>query len=198
MRPRRQGRRPSRLGALRRAPQGDGRTEANPLVPPRPLSQGHRARHPFARHDRRAAADLDRLSSALRRPVPDAAQFVESVGAVVAGRDHGRGHGAGDRHPQHRSLGRLDARLHRHDHGRDAGRSLAEASRLRASGDLDAHARGRASARRCARRVPGLCHRPSGHPVLHRHARRTLGLARRRLVGDQRADRGAARTRDFG
>ena len=56
-----------------------------------------------------------------------------SVGAVFAGRDHGDRHGAGYRHPQHRSVGRLDARLPRHDHGGRSGRSAAEASRLRQS-----------------------------------------------------------------
>ena len=35
--------------------------------------------------------------------------------------DHGDRHGAGHRDPQHRSVGRLDARLHRHGHGRDPG-----------------------------------------------------------------------------
>ena len=54
---------------------------------------------------------------------------------------------------------------------------------------LDRHARGRLDPRRHDRRFPRLDDRLSRHSVLHRHARRPAGLARRRLVGDQRARR---------
>ena len=40
--------------------------------------------------------------------------------------------------------------------------------------------------------LPRLCDRLSRHSVLHRHARRPAGLARRGVVGDKRADGGAA------
>ena len=118
------------------------RTTATLQFSPRPLSQSHRARHAHARHDRRAGRDLDRFARSLRRLVSDTAQSLESVGTVFVGRDHGGRHGAGHRHPQHRSVGRLDARLPRHDHGGRSGRSAAEASRLRQSRHLGRHARG--------------------------------------------------------
>ena len=116
-----------------------------------------------------------------------------SVQSVV-GCHHGDRHGARHRHPQHRSVGRLDARLRRHGHGRDPGRRAAEISRLRASGNLDRRAgeRGWCSASLLGA-LQGCADRLSRHSVLHRHARRPSGLARRGLVGDARADRGAAR-----
>ncbi|MNE51200.1 hypothetical protein D3C80_1458180 [compost metagenome] len=56
---------------------------------------------------------------------------------------------------------------------------------------MDRHASGRHSRRRRHRHAAGLYHRLPECAVVHRHARRSAGLARRHLVRHQRSHRGA-------
>ena len=162
------------------------------------VPQSHRGRHPHARHDRRAGADLDRfqhhyLGSERRGPVPDAAQLMEFERPDVVDRGHGERHGARHRHAPHRPLGRIDHRLRLDDHRRRAGPYPAGLSRPRQSGDLDHRRRPRSGDRRGDRRLSRLARRLYRHSVLHRHAWRAIVLARRRVVGDGGPDDRAAR-----
>ena len=158
----------------------------------------HRNRHTHARHDRRTGADLDRVQylhagSDRREPVPDAAKSLEPVGSDLLDRHHGDRHGAGHRHAPYRSVGRIDHRFRLDHHRRRPGAYPAGLSRPRQSGDLDHRGRRSASARRGDRRLSRLARRLSRHSRLHRHARRPVVLARRRMVGDDRPDHRAAR-----
>ncbi len=111
------------------------------------------------------------------------------LGADLVRRRDGDRHGADHRHPQHRPVGRLDARLLRHDHGRHAGEDPAAISRLRAPGHLDHHARPAAFVVGAAiGALQGSIIAFLNVPVLHRHARRPARLARRHLVRHQRPD----------
>ena len=79
------------------------------------------------------------------------------------------------------------------DHRRRAGPLPAGLSRPRQSGDLDHRRDHRARGRRGDRRLSRLARRLSRHSRLHRHARRPIVLARRRVVGDGGPDDRAAR-----
>ena len=72
-------------------------------------------------HAGRAGRHLAGLPRLHRRPLPDPPQPLQPVGADLVGGGDGDRHGLRHRHPQHRPVGRLAARLPRHDHGRDAG-----------------------------------------------------------------------------
>ena len=153
-----------------------------------------RDRHAPARHDRRADPDLDRLSG--RRPVAHRrgrishpAQSLEPLGPDLGHRGHEHRHGAHHRDAPHRSLGRLDAELHRRRDRRGAGLLAVARARLRPSRHLDHRRRHRARARRRARRFQWLPRRLCRHPLLYRHVGRPDRLQRRRLVGDPRRDR---------
>ena len=106
-----------------------------------PVSQAaarHRDRHPHDRHDRRAAADLDRLSPLhahrqRRRPVHHAAQSLEPAGPDLLDRGHGDGHGADHRDAPYRPFRRLDPGLHLDDHRRRSGLFARQISRPRQS-----------------------------------------------------------------
>ena len=162
------------------------------------VAPSHRGRHSHARHDRRAGADLDRfqhhyLGSNRRGPVPVAAQLVEFERPDVVDRDHGDGHGARHRHAPHRPLGRIDHRLRLDNHWSGAGPYPAGLSRPRQSGDLGYRRDHRLGDRRGDRRLSRLAGGLYRHSVLHRHPRRPIVLARRRLVGDDGSDDRAAR-----
>src|SRR3546814_19057803 len=64
---------------------------------------------------------------------------------------------------------------------------------FRKSPDLGSLGAGGPRRRRRDRHAAGIHHRLSARLVIHRHARWTAALARRRLVGDRRADRGPPR-----
>ena len=133
------------------------------------------------------------LGSNRRGPVPVAAQLMEFERPDVVDRGHGDGHGARHRHAPHRPLGRIDHRLRLDDHRRGAGPYPADLSRPRQSGDLDHRRDPCLGDRRGDRRLSRLAGRLHRHSVLHRHARRPIVLARRRVVGDDRPDHRAAR-----
>ena len=161
-------------------------------------AQSHRGRHPHDRHDRRSGADLGRLQhlyagSDRRGPFPHAAQPLEFERTDVVDRDHGDGHGAHHRHAPYRPFRRIDHWLCLDHHWRRSGPYSAALSRPRQSGDLGyCRCRG-ARDRRRHRRISRLAGRLCRYPRLHRHARRSIVLARRRVVGDDRPDDRAAR-----
>ena len=111
----------------------------------------------------------------------------------VVDRGHGDRHGARHRHAPHRPLGRVNHWLCLDDHRRGAGPYPAGLSRPRQSGDLDHRRHPCFGDRRGDRRLSRLAGRLHRHSVLHRHPRRAIVLARRRLVGDDRPDHRAAR-----
>ena len=181
----------SSSAAPRRDRRHAGRTAAAPV------DARDRDRHAHARHDRRAAADLDRLSYLhdrlhRRGPVHHAAQSLEPAGPDLLDRGDGDRHGADHRHAPHRSFRRFDPWLRLDDHRRHAGLFPAQISRPRQSLHLDHHGAHGARDRRRDRRVSGLARRLSRHSRLHRHARRPIVLARRGLVGDDGRDHRAA------
>ena len=162
------------------------------------IAAGDRGRHPHDRHDRRAGADLGRfpplyVDRQRRRPVSDAAKPVELDGPDLLDRHHGDRHGADHRDAPHRPFGRIDRGLRLDDHRRRAGPRPAGLSRPRQSGDLDHRGRSSRGDRRGDRRLSRLARRLSRHSGLHRHARRPIVLARRRVVGDDGSDDRAAR-----
>ena len=111
----------------------------------------------------------------------------------VVDRGHGDRHGARHRHAPHRPLGRVNHWLRIDDHRRGAGPYPTGLSRPRQSGDLDHRRHPCFGARRGDRRLSRLAGRLHRHSVFHRHARRAIVLARRRVVGDDRPNHCAAR-----
>ena len=128
-----------------------------------------------------------------RGPVPHAAKSLEFVGPDVLDRGDGDRHGADHRHAPHRSFGWGDPWLRFNDHRRDAGLCPAPLSRHQQPRDLGHHRHPRPHYRRSDRGIERLACRLSRHSVLHRHPRRAIVLARRRVVGDDRTDHRAAR-----
>ena len=146
-----------------------------------------RHRYTAARHGRRAGSDLDRVQRAVRGQVHHVPQPVEPVGAERLDRHHGHRHGVHHRHPQHRPVGRLAARLPRLHDGAGADRRPHLGARLephhrQPQGQpvvhVDHRACGGPDTRSARRAAPGFPRGVRGRTRLHRHTRRLSGVAR--------------------
>ena len=102
--------------------------------------------------------------------------------------DHGHRDGADHRHPQHRPLGRVDARFPGDVHGPAPGRVAPPVDRVRPVVHLDHRPRCRDPPRRSHRIAPRVRRRLRRGALFHRHSGWIAGLAWPRLAAGQWKD----------